>query len=901
MLLLLLGGALLPSAAVASDTESTSRLNATAAGATNSYAGWVMDAYPDLSAADLLQAFTRMHDAGANLVWLGHSNPVDVDPNAHEVGLSYAVYAAASNPSDPQNSAALSIIAAQRRALDAARAVGLKLVLPVGYRTQMGPTWNAAHKDSLRRGPDGSILNFGGEDASPYAGDFRNDTVQYYQWVEQQFVAPYRDVILMVMLSNEPTGVDYSSASDAAFYGRYGYHFADVGIDPNRVTQLGDFQSHVMVEYTVWAARQWAVIDAGLTVTLAFDGSPGRNNMQAPALEDIFREAPANLQPAWDTNFRNGAPTDALNDADIAALDIFLGTLGHFSAKYGRPYWLWSSGNSWGLSGGSADPSTIADALVNLQMVADVSRQAGGVLRGVAIWAYNVRGQGLYNDAYHPPYSQDDLFSRLTGSLPAVRKILDGPAGPGPDVYVVAPNAMPDRLLGAGRVVDIWAFRGYNFGSLVSIARSGVTMAVVNTLAGENLARTRMLIVLARDPNDLSEADLVAIRGYRARGGVLVDASTVDGARNFNAQWVSPGNAPELFFADSYPESKPSPVGALGLPNLVNSFVVTGPSELIAYGGTSGDDPDKMKAWVHLPFRVAVTQFDAAGGGGVVREVGPGLVAIPTVRHTFALLPLIQALSPQVHDTHYFTETGYRVDDSAIWNYFQHRGGVRTFGYPTSRTITFLGFRTQFFQREIVQLAADGSPRTLNLLDTGLLPYTSFNDSSFPAPDPDLISTAPTPDSATYGQDAIQWALQHAPNTWHGLPVGFGRTFLSAVSLSDAFPAGGGDSSLLPLLNLEIWGLPTSAPAYDPNNHNFVYMRFQRGIMHYDAICNCTQGILLADYLKALLLNQGVPADLAGEAAGSPFFGQYDPIALDWLSHPQLLPGTDLSNAFERG
>ena len=872
-----------------------------AADASSSYTGWVMDAYPNLSSADFVSALQRMRHAGANMVWIGHSNPVSVDPNAREVGLSYPVYAASLDPSNPQYGDAQSIIAAQRRALDAARSVGIKVVLPIGYRTQMGDAWNAAHPDSLRRGPDGSILNFGGEDAAPYAGVFRGDTARYYQWFEEQFVAPYRDVIVMVMLSNEPTGVDYSDSADSVFFNQYGYHFADVGNDPTRITQLGYFQSHVIVDFAAWAAQQWQSLDPAMTVTIAFDGSPARNNQQAPALEDLFSQTPPNFQPSWDANLRNGPTTEPLNDAVVTSLAALLGTIGHFSARYHRPYWLWSSGNSWGLSQGSDDPSTIADAIVSLRMNADISREAGGLLRGIAVWAYNVRGQGLYNDGNHPTYAADDLFSRVSASFAAVRKIMDGSPGPGPRALVLAPNAMPDRLIGSTRLVDIWSFVGYNFADLVSLERAGATTAVVGTLAGEDLSGVRLLVILARDPNDLTDADLAAIRAYRAGGGQVVDSQSVDAARNLGAQWVYPTNAPENFFADTYTADRTGPVSVFGLPRLANSFVIAGPSELLVYGGTSFDPPDKMQAWLRLPFTVAVTQYDAAGLPTGQSQLDPDVVSLPTQRHTFALLPLAPTVPPQPHDARYFPQTGYRIDDDTIWNYFTHRGGVRTFGYPTSRTLMLYGFKTQFFQREIVQVTPGGSPRTLNLLDSGLLPYTRFNHSTVPGVDAGLVATAPTPDDPTYGADAIAWALANAPDQWNGLPVNFGKTFLTTVTLRDAFPTGGGDPSLVPLLNLELWGLPTSPPSFDPNNHNFVYQRFQRGIMHYDASCSCTQGILLADYLKALLLDQNVPSDLAAEAASSPFLGQYDPAGLGWLSRPRLLPGTDLSDAFERG
>lgn len=42
------------------------------------------------------------------------------------------------------------------------------------------------------------------------------------------------------------------------------------------------------------------------------------------------------------------------------------------------------------------------------------------------------------------------------------------------------------------------------------------------------------------------------------------------------------------------------------------------------------------------------------------------------------------------HDNRNFPQTGYRIDNDLIWNYFQARGGVNTFGYPVSRTFPFL-------------------------------------------------------------------------------------------------------------------------------------------------------------------------------------------------------------------
>ena len=99
---------------------------------------------------------------------------------------------------------------------------------------------------------------------------------------------------------------------------------------------------------------------------------------------------------------------------------------------------------------------------------------------------------------------------------------------------------------------------------------------------------------------------------------------------------------------------------------------------------------------------------------------------------------------------------------------------------------------------------------------------------------------------------------------------------------------------------LVIWGAPISQPAPDPSNGNFVYQRFQRGIMHYIAGTG-TESILLADYLKGILMNQNVPSDLADQSRESRYFNQYCPGQTAWLCRPNDLPATDLTFAFVQG
>ena len=58
------------------------------------------------------------------------------------------------------------------------------------------------------------------------------------------------------------------------------------------------------------------------------------------------------------------------------------------------------------------------------------------------------------------------------------------------------------------------------------------------------------------------------------------------------------------------------------------------------------------------------------------------------------------------HDERYLSETGYRIDDDAIWSYFGARGRVPVFGFPVSRSFVLLGCRVQIFQRQVAQSCA---------------------------------------------------------------------------------------------------------------------------------------------------------------------------------------------------
>src|SRR5262249_30748802 len=228
--------------------------------------------------------------------------------------------------------------------------------------------------------------------------------------------------------------------------------------------------------------------------------------------------------------------------------------------------------------------------------------------------------------------------------------------------------------------------------------------------------------------------------------------------------------------------------------------------------------------------------------------------------------------------------------------FFQQRGNVRTFGYPVSRVFLLDGFQVQIFQREIMQLQPDGSVQTLNLLDPGLMPFTTINGSTFPAPDPAVVDATPLVSDPNCATDILAFVQQQAPDVFEGQPVNFGATFFSTVTEQDAPDA---DPALLPGFDLQIWGAPTSQPAFEPTNSNFIYQRFQRSIMHFDSGCGCTQGLLLADYLKSIITGQNLPPDLNQQARSSRYYRQYAPGRPLSIARRGDLPFSDLSNAFE--
>jgi hypothetical protein len=178
--------------------------------------------------------------------------------------------------------------------------------------------------------------------------------------------------------------------------------------------------------------------------------------------------------------------------------------------------------------------------------------------------------------------------------------------------------------------------------------------------------------------------------------------------------------------------------------------------------------------------------------------------------------------------------TGYSIDDDAVWSFFSAHGGNSTFGEPISNQFLLFGKQTQLFQNAALQVQADGSVVPLQLTDASLLSNGVVNGLTVPPADPALAFVTPSVNDVNYAARLAMFLQATVPDMWNGIPVGFYSMFTGS---------GGTD----------VWGAPTSAPKADPNNPNFVYQRFQNGILFYDASAGTTGALPLGQLLKTQL------------------------------------------------
>lgn len=389
------------------------------------YTGWAMEAYPDMSEKDFAFHIERQLSLGANFVWIGHNNPGEVDRHKIEPALSYAVYEAYIDKNDPRHNDAVAIIDAQHRILKVCRQMGVPVVFPVGYQIQMGERWNRANPQHLRRFYGGEVIDWGGISATFLSPKYQEDITKFYVWTIENFIEPYSEIIKLINLADEPFGGDYSQWAEYAFRRQYGITFEEAFAQGREgLITVGEFQSRYVVEYARWSADGWHKLYPHIPTTMSFCGHHGREENHMPDVVALFSDTPHHFHPTFDVYPRDGSQKHPVTEADVTMLIILLRQLSYLSARHHKPYWLWTTGNSWGLGQASPDPAHISDALANQFYAVATVVANGGDLRGIAVWNYLCRNQGLFEDIHHTAYDPEQMFTRVTKILAWLRGFL---------------------------------------------------------------------------------------------------------------------------------------------------------------------------------------------------------------------------------------------------------------------------------------------------------------------------------------------------------------------------------------------------------------------------------------------------------------------------------------------
>lgn len=447
------------------------------------YTGWAMEAYPDMSEKNFAFHIERQLSLGANFVWIGHNNPGEVDRHKVEPALSYAVYEAYIDKNDPRHNDAVAIIDAQHRLLKVCRQLGVPVVFPVGYQIQMGERWNRANPEHLRRFYGGEVIDWGGISATFLSPKYQEDITKFYAWTIENFIEPYSEIIKLINLADEPFGGDYSQWAEDVFRRQYGITFEEAFAQGREgLITAGQFQSRYVVEYARWSAECWHKLYPHIPTTMSFCGHHGREENHMPDVVALFSDTPHHFHPTFDVYPRDGSQKHPVTEADVTMLIILLRQLSYLSARHHKPYWLWTTGNSWGLGQASPDPAHISDALANQFYAVATAVANGGDLRGIAVWNYLCRNQGLFEDIYHTVYDPEQMFTRITKILAWLRSFLGKPELIQPaEVALVLPRSFGYRRIGELKQ-SVWV-RVYGVENLHPLAKQAVNFIVVSEVS----------------------------------------------------------------------------------------------------------------------------------------------------------------------------------------------------------------------------------------------------------------------------------------------------------------------------------------------------------------------------------------------------------------------------------
>lgn len=485
---------------------------------TNYFTGWAFDVYPDASDKYYEEEIDKQLKKGANYIWIGHNNPGEAIASKDEPALSYAVYEALFDKNDARHKDAQIIVESQKRFLDICLKKNIPVVFPIGYQIQMGEIWNKNHPKDVRTDFKRIPLDVGHVSASIYSEQYWKDIKIYYEWIRDEWVIPYKKIMLLINLADEPFGGDYSQCAEEAFRKHTGLSFeqaANGSVEQQRL--LGIFQSDYVVQYAKMSAELWEKICPGIPSTMSFCGHHGRDENTLPSVPELFRNTPKSFYPTFDVYPRDGTCAHPVTENDVAPLLIFLRQMAYLSSVYNKPYWLWTTGNSWGLAQAcEGDKANISDCLANQFYAASTSLESNSHLQGIAVWNYNIRNQGLYDDPNPIIYNPDKLFEKVTGFLKVIRELLESPEKKDffvpPKAAIYLSRQYSDKVIGKSKqVVNV---RSYNFEALKSLAKKGINIIEDNSLYAIDdflkkckLDSTEYIIYLSDGSDKVSQKD----------------------------------------------------------------------------------------------------------------------------------------------------------------------------------------------------------------------------------------------------------------------------------------------------------------------------------------------------------------------------------------------------------
>lgn len=440
--------------------------------------GWAYAIEPDASEEAMRADMRKMRDAGASAVYLSHANPGTIEEGMPtEKGLTFAVwYAAVGNPDShggDVRSRALEILDAVHRAVRAATDEGLKIVLAVGYQTQMGEAWNRQHPDALRRNADGALMLHWTDresraTASPYAPDFERDMRAYYAWLDRELVRGNPSIVAL-NLGDEPMGADYSEHAARAFeqaaYNRnpaYALFPDDEGALPTEFFERrGRFESEVLADIAATLAAIWRDLDPAVWTMMTFHIQ--RDMFWFPSVEAIFQKTPDNFVVSADTHYHD-APAD-VPVMHLGLLHNLVGNLASLSNVYGKKLMLWSSANNWGLT----PHLGIGEAIENVDIVTTRTHEAGGELAMLMVWGYNIRHQGVFGaDPGSIAFDPEGMFQSVSNRIASERPTLSTRTGSVPARVRTIDKRWLDEHVGRSRFGHLTGSHLFDWGAVQS-------------------------------------------------------------------------------------------------------------------------------------------------------------------------------------------------------------------------------------------------------------------------------------------------------------------------------------------------------------------------------------------------------------------------------------------------